>query len=453
MFDDTLAAIATPPGHGAIAIVRLSGKDAWRIAGQLVRTRRPPQHWRPGQCVHGWVEGLDEVLVLPFAGPRSATGEDVIEIHTHGSPWVCRRVLDLCLQHGARLAEPGEYTRRAFLLGKMDLSQAESVLDLICAQGDAMAEAATANLRYRTFGRHVETLQTALRQLQAQVVASIDFPDEVDEPPRQTLAQTLAQLRQQVAALLAASRRSQWVRQGCPVAVLGRPNAGKSSLFNALLTADRAIVSEIPGTTRDVLTEVLVLAGVPITLLDTAGIRPTAERIEQLGIARSWEAARHAALILYLLDVTTCMVDGQLPEEDSRLLAELPADVPVLRLANKIDLPHPAGGVPDGWLPVSMHTGAGMTQVLGWLEAQVGQVLQAEWAQAQWVLTQRQLHCLEALATHLDEASHISQQPSLPLDVLSVPVSDALRVLGQLLGQDATEAVLTEVFQQFCVGK
>jgi tRNA modification GTPase len=461
----TIAAIATAPGQAAIGIVRISGPEAFSIAQAL--WWKPDQPFQPGRIYHGWIVDrsapeatgkpalVDEVVALFFRGPNSYTGEDVVEFQGHGGDFLLQRILNLCFEAGALPAPPGEFTKRAFLAGKMDLTQAESVMDLIAARGDAMARLATANLRARTLGRQLERMREAIIAVQAQIVASVDFPDEVDEPERSGLVLGIRPVLSEAQAMAAASRRNRFVREGLKVAILGQPNAGKSSLFNALLASERAIVTEIAGTTRDVLTETLHVAGVPLTLMDTAGIREADNVVERLGIERTWLVADEAHLVLYLVEARQLigLAEGVFPEPDAEPITRLPQGTPRLMLANKSDLMADKPLLRADVMPISALTGEGMAELIAWLSRQIRQLAGGEAEADRVALNHRQTACLERMIESLMQAESDLAEPSLPLDVVTVPLTDALRQLDALMGRDTAEEVLDSVFSQFCVGK
>jgi tRNA modification GTPase len=452
----TIVAIATARGTGGVAIIRISGTASWQIARTLFS--KPDLPFAHGRFYHGWILDpfsptqppamIDEVLLLFFKSPKSFTGEDVVEIHCHGGEFLSRKILDLCFQAGAQPAQAGEFTKRAFLSGRIDLTQAESVMDLISAQGEAMVQLASSNLKNRSLGHYIDAIGEQIIAIQSKIVASVDFPDEVDEPDRGELTQALNSLLDRVAALEASSQRNRMAREGVQVALLGMPNSGKSSLFNALLASERSIVTEIAGTTRDVITETLHLAGVPVTLIDTAGIRETAQAIEMMGIERSWQAAESAQAILYVYDVTQGLC-----AEDERILSRLPS-ARVLRLANKMDRANGHQPLSAQDRPVSAQSGQGLEGVLHWLEGQITADAQAaDEAALAIALNQRQRQCLASVRENLVHAQETLRSRHLPLDIVTVPLTDALRNLDALMGRDTAEDVLTSVFQQFCVGK
>ncbi|MBV8062662.1 MAG: tRNA uridine-5-carboxymethylaminomethyl(34) synthesis GTPase MnmE, partial [Nevskia sp.] len=359
LYFDTIAAIATPLGIGGVGIVRLSGPEALAIAAGVLRRRAGdgageplsladvPSHTahyglvvRPGSD-----EILDEVLALVMRAPRTFTGEEVVELQGHGGPLVLQCVLQAVLQAGARLARPGEFTQRAFLHGRLDLTQAEAVLDVIHSKTGAGLRAANEQLMGH-LARPIEALRQRLIWLQARLEAAIDYPDEIDDLPAAEMAGLLAAARAEIERLLATAAAGRIWREGVPLAIVGRPNVGKSSLLNALLRQDRAIVTDIPGTTRDLVSEATALGGIPVKLVDTAGIRSSQDLVETLGIERTYQAMADADLTLIVIDVSD-------PHpEDGALVARAPSRLVVY---NKSDLYPNAHG-----LAVSALTGEGI---------------------------------------------------------------------------------------------
>ena len=461
LLEPTIAAIATAPGAAGIGVIRVSGELAWQIGKQLLASTRQIE---AGRFYHGWVvnpenadETIDEVLLLVFKTPQSFTGEDVIEIHCHGSDVICQQILELCIQQGARHAEPGEFSKRAFLNGKIDLLQAESIMDLVSANATNQTKLATANLKNRSLSTQLEQLRQRLIETQAPIVASVDFPEEVDEPNRRAIAKSLDTENEWIASLLARSAKNQVIRDGYRVALLGRPNAGKSALFNALLAQDRAIVTDIAGTTRDVLTEGFSLNGIHVTLMDTAGIRESENQVEVLGIARTWNALDEANAVLYIVDLQEGVID-----EDLSILKKLSQHHRLAVVGNKQDAAKPeateqlqenaARQALTNALIASATTGHGLPGIYQWITEGITQT-GIEASQGAVSLNTRQHDCLETLTEHLRDAKSSAEQVALPIDVITVPLTDAIRQIDTILGNDPTEAVLDSVFAQFCVGK
>jgi tRNA modification GTPase len=458
--DDTIAAISTPIGEGGIGIVRLSGPQAPEILGRLFRpTRQPVGELGPRLLHYGHVvdpadgQIVDEVLAVHMPAPQTYTRQDVVEIQGHGGIVALRRILALCLRLGARLAEPGEYTARAFLHGRLDLAQAEAVLDIIQARTDVSLRAAMGQLAGRLSGR-LRDVRAGLLEVLAYLEASLDFAE--DEIPEREIGPDLVRAGDDLRALLAEAERGIVYRQGVRVAIVGRPNVGKSSLLNRLLRTNRAIVTDIPGTTRDTLEETLNLEGVPVVLVDTAGIATaTEDPIERLGIERSRAALDQADLALLVLDA------GEPPGGADREIAALLNGKPAIVVLNKIDLPagkgrQAAGGaatlVPAApSVPVSALTGAGLDD----LEAAIVEAVFTGRAIANGtplVTSQRHKEALCRALEHV-EAAHAAHDEGRWPDLVAIDVSAAVRALGEITGQTASEELVETIFASFCIGK
>jgi tRNA modification GTPase len=440
VYDDTIVAIATAAGEAGIGVVRLSGPTSLEIARALFRPGSRSCAYESHRLYHGHVveadDVVDEVLLAYMQAPRSYTAEDVVEIHGHGGPAPLERILHLVLRHGARLAGPGEFTLRAFLNGRLDLPQAEAVADVIQARSDASLRLAVNQLSGR-LSRAVDETRRAVVSVLAQLEANIDFSED-DVPPAST-TRLLAELRAARAGLcrlLDASSEGILYRRGARVAIAGRPNAGKSSLLNALLRSNRAIVTPIAGTTRDTIEETINLGGLPVVLVDTAGITATVDPVEAIGVERSWQAIDHADLVLFVYDAAA----GWTPA-DAELL---PSDKPVLLVANKSDLA--TGG--DG-LPVSALTLAGLPA----LEAELRRRL-APSASVDDILVNNLRHktLLEAAERHLRDAMQ-SLEDRRAADFVCIDLRGALSALGTITGADVSESLLDEIFSRFCIGK
>ncbi len=438
---DTIAALATPAGAGAVALVRVSGPEAVGIAARIFRGSKPLADLLAGRVARGRIEHegsvLDEVLVTVFRAPRSYTGEDVVEISGHGGVVVAQSVLRAVLQAGARAAEPGEFTRRAFLNGKLDLTQAEAVMDLIAARGEASAKAAAAQLEGR-LGQVTEQLrQDALTAL-AHVEAFIDFPEEgIDPESGRALHQRVAGLLSSVKQLLATADEGRMLREGVRLVIHGEPNVGKSSLLNLLLGYDRAMVSEIPGTTRDTIEENLTLRGIPFRIIDTAGLRESDDPLELEGMRRTQRKLEEADVMLRVVDVSSA---GSIAGADAR-------EVVVL---NKIDLA-PQAQVPEGAVPLCCLDGRGLDQLVAAIIertdlsslARLGDIV---------AVNARHQQCLQKAQTYLEEALFSLDRGDAP-ELTAVELRAAVASIGEITGAVDTEDLLDTIFGRFCIGK
>jgi tRNA modification GTPase len=454
---DTIAAVSTPPGRGGIGIVRLSGQEAASIAAQLVSLRQPLEHARARLAdvldeADAGGERIDEAVVTWFAGPNSYTAEDLVEIAAHGSPVVLKLLLRRALDLGARLAEPGEFTQRAFLAGKLDLTQAEAVRDLIEAQTLTQARQAASQMG-GALSRRVQPMKQSLVDLIALLEAGIDFAeDDVDVTPKSEIVRRIAALTPSLAALEASFARGRIVHDGLTMAIVGRPNAGKSSLFNRLVEHDRAIVTATPGTTRDLVTERISLDGIPLELVDTAGLREAFEEVEQLGIARSREALADAALVLVVLDATQPLND-----EERSLLAAVEGR-PAIVAVNKSDLAANDGAEGDlsaaqsagiAALPTSALTGEG----IGTLRERILALVSGGAASEPGLLTSlRHQQAIAAARAALSDAAHANES-GIPHEMILIDLYRGLWALDSLTGQTTPDDILNLIFSTFCIGK
>ncbi|MEW6724985.1 MAG: tRNA uridine-5-carboxymethylaminomethyl(34) synthesis GTPase MnmE [Bacillota bacterium] len=454
MIEDTIVALATPPGEGAIGIVRLSGPAALAIArGFWHGAKVIPRRVQVGTVREPSGEIVDEVILIYMPGPHSFTGEDVVELHGHGSPLALRRIMELCLAGGARLARPGEFTERAFVHGRLDLTQAEAVIDIIRASSEGALRAASGQLS-GVLRRQVEQWCQSLVGMLATIEASIDFPDDVEEVDRAELWRELDGLVHEVARVRSTWRQGRILREGMRLAIVGRPNVGKSSLLNRLLREERAIVTDIPGTTRDTVEEQISLAGVPVRLVDTAGLRETADPVERIGVERAYREVERADLVLLVVEAA-----GGLTPEDSAIAAQIPPEVPVVVVINKTDLAPTLEGKERlagevgarAVIAVSAWSGAGLDQ----LEETIRHlVLGGELPPQESAVVANQRHFTE-LATaerHLAEAIE-ALQGQAALDVVSIDLREAWMSLGRITGKEVTDEVINEIFSRFCVGK
>jgi tRNA modification GTPase len=461
---DTIVAISTPPGRGGIGIVRLSGPLAASIAIQLVRLRQPLEHGRArladvldeaadlAAADSGVDEGrIDEAVVIFFGAPHSYTSEDLVEIAAHGSPVVLELLLGRALKLGARLARPGEFTERAFLSSKLDLTQAEAVRDLIEAQTLTQARQAASQMG-GALSRRVGPVKQALVELIALLEAGIDFAeDDVEVTPEAEIARRIGELTPPLSALEASFARGRIVHDGLTLAIVGRPNVGKSSLFNCLVERDRAIVTATPGTTRDTVSERISLEGIPLELVDTAGLREglhgSLEEAEQLGIRRSREALADAALVVVVLDATEPLND-----EERRLLAAVEGR-PALVAVNKSDLMEAGRALPDcaglPTLATSALTGDGIAE----LRKRILELATGGAAAEPGILTslRHQQAIAAALAALADAAQ--ANASSIPHEMILLDLYRALWALDSLTGQTTPDDILNLIFSTFCIGK
>ena len=443
---ETIAAISTPAGEGAIALVRVSGVDAIAAADKIFRGKEKPsrfvsqvQHF--GEILDEADRLIDQVMVSIHRAPASYTGEDLVEISCHGGALVSAKVLEACLCAGARAARPGEFTERAFLNGKMDLTQAEAVIDLIRAKTDLALRSATEQLEGR-LGENIRKIRDQLISLLAHIDASIDFPEEGIAPDEgKTLRARLDSVREEIAALLATADQGRILREGVRVVIYGATNAGKSSLLNRLLGYDRVIVSQTHGTTRDTIEETVNLDGVPIRLLDTAGLRASASELEREGIARTEKSLQLADLRLHIADRNA----PRPPHFDERA-----GEANEIVVLNKSDLPENSDWKNFRALRISCVTGEGLPQLQKEILARITrQNLRPESTVA---INTRHRDCLRRALESCDRA-RAALGKTLSAEYVAVDLNDALRAVGEVIGAVDVEKILDSVFGQFCIGK
>jgi len=442
---DIIAAIATAPGRAGIGIVRVSGPRLDELAQRLVGRRLAPRHAVLANFLGSDQQIIDYGLALYFPAPHSYTGEDVLELQGHGGPVVLTLVLRRCLELGARLAEPGEFTRRAFLNDKVDLAQAESVADLIDASTVRAARCALRSLR-GAFSERIARLTQALTELRMLVEATLDFPEEeVDALETADSARRLAELREELLRVEQASEQGSLLREGMHIVLAGQPNVGKSSLLNRLAGEELALVTEIPGTTRDAIRQSIDLDGVPAHVIDTAGLRDSADPVEKLGIARTWSAIEKADLVLLIMDCRS----GE-TAADRRILERLPRALPRVTVLNKIDLTDhpPAKETRDGsaFLWLSAKTGEGVELLRDALLQAGGWRGEAE---GLFMARERHLQALSVTRAHLERASENLGHWELFAEELRL----AQKALGTITGEVTPEDLLGEIFSRFCIGK
>ena len=453
----TIVAIATAiaPQQGSVGIVRLSGGGAVAIARTLFYAPGQ-QPWESHRILYGQVrqphsrQPVDEALLLLMLAPRSYTREDVVEFHCHGGLMAVQQVLQLCLNQGARLAEPGEFTLRAFLNGRLDLTQAEGVADLVAAQSTLAARTALAGVQGKLMAP-IRQLRSTCLDVLAEVEARVDFEDDLPPLDEGAVRAQVAAVLGEVEHILATAEAGQLLRTGLKVAIVGRPNVGKSSLLNAWSRCDRAIVTDLPGTTRDVVESQLVVGGIPIQVLDTAGIREASDPVEQLGIARSRQVAQGADLVLLTIDAAAGWTAA-----DQRLYASV-GDRGVIVVVNKVDLVA-AAALADLELPAGLpvvHTAAAQHQGIDALEQAILSAIHSDrltTGNLEFTVNQRQGAALTEARNALSQVQETIEN-QLPLDFWTIDLRAAIAALGQITGDEITESMLDEIFSRFCIGK
>ena len=460
---DPIVAIATAPGRGAVGIVRVSGRGLLPLARALTGRTLAPRHATYGAFLEADGSPIDHGLALYFPSPQSYTGEDVLELQAHGGPVVLQLLLARCLQAAAevdaatgapllprlRLARPGEFTERAFLNDKLDLAQAEAVMDLIDASTEQAARSASRSLA-GVFSREIEQLTEGLIQLRMLIEATLDFPEEeIDVLSAHDVRGQLSQLQQTLAGVQGRARQGALLREGIQVVIAGQPNAGKSSLLNALAGAELAIVTPIAGTTRDVVRQTIQIEGVPLHVLDTAGLRDAGDEVERIGIERAWQHIERADAVLWLHDLMR-QDDADYAAGEAHIAARLPAGVPVLHLWNKHDAA-PKAAIPADGIALSAKTGEGLAalrqrllQLAGW-QGGAGEGL--------FIARQRHLQALARAAAHLEAAGAHLVGAAPMLDLLAEELRLAQNALGEITGEFSADDLLGVIFARFCIGK
>jgi tRNA modification GTPase len=457
--EDTISAVATAVGEGGIGIVRVSGPQALVIADKLfcsavgkISSQTSSQHALYGRVVDGLTgEVIDEAIVLIMRGPHSYTCEDVVEFQCHGGPVPLRKLLQATLAAGARLAEPGEFTKRAFLNGRIDLTQAEAVIDVIRAKTEASLKVAVNHLS-GTLSQQIKTIRNELLHMIAHLEAAIDFPEEDIEAVSAGQVQAwIEPVISQVSKLLVTSHSGRILRDGLKTVIIGKPNVGKSSLLNALLKEQRAIVTAIPGTTRDSIAEYVNVRGIPLKIIDTAGIRETQDLVEKIGVAKSRELIKEADLILVILDRSEAL------SSEDRQVIEITANYKGFILLNKADLPAVLGyedvkKLAVDWpiIQLSLETGEGLEQLEQQIvdEVYAGQIS----SEADYVNNVRHVNCLKQAEQQLKDAL-VAIEQGLPIDCIVVDLRGAWEVLGDIIGDTVGDDLIDQIFSQFCIGK
>ncbi|QIR38036.1 tRNA uridine-5-carboxymethylaminomethyl(34) synthesis GTPase MnmE [Tolypothrix sp. PCC 7910] len=455
----TIAAIATAvvPQQGSVGIVRVSGSQAIAIA-QILFHAPGGQVWESHRILYGYIRHpqskklVDEALLLIMQAPRSYTREDVVEFHCHGGIMAVQQVLQLCLENGARLAQPGEFTLRAFLNGRLDLTQAEGIADLVGARSPQAAQTALAGLQGK-LAHPIRQLRAKCLDILAEIEARIDFEEDLPPLDDKAIISAIDGIAAEISQLLATKDKGELLRTGLKVAIVGRPNVGKSSLLNAWSRSDRAIVTDLPGTTRDVVESQLVVGGIPVQVLDTAGIRETEDQVEKIGVERSRRAASAADLVLLTIDAFTGWTAG-----DQEIYEQV-QHRPLILVINKIDLVTTDIGnnlqsqIPN--IKSQIFTAAAQNQGIEDLETAILEIVKTGKVQAadlDLAINQRQAAALTKAKISLEQVqATITQQ--LPLDFWTIDLRDAIHALGEITGEEVTESVLDKIFSKFCIGK
>lgn len=456
--EDTIAAIATAPGEGGIGVVRISGEKSKEILEKIFLKKNSEKDLVPRMMHYGFVrnnfsgELIDEVMAVYFKAPYSYTAEDVVEIQCHGSMVSLRKILSLVLKNGARIAESGEFTKRAFLNGRLDLSQAEAVIDLIRAKSDKSFDVALNQLE-GNFSKEIRKIRAELMNSLVNITVNIDYPDEdIEQLTFENLVSDLTSVRVKVEKMLQTSNTGRIMSEGLKISIIGKPNVGKSSLMNALLKETRAIVTSVPGTTRDTIEEMLTIRGIPVKLTDTAGIRQTEDIIEKIGIEKSKEAFNNADLIIFMADRSRV-----LDEEDFSILSHI-GEKKAIVILNKTDLPKAFDETEiEKLLPkaciieASVANGEGIEELENVVENLVygGEVKQSD---SMMVTNVRHKNLLEEADSSLADAIEMAKACQ-PLELLEIDASRAYECLGAIIGEAVEEDIINEVFARFCLGK
>lgn len=437
--NDTISAIATASGIAAVGIIRISGNESFEIANKIFKSNKGKNilNLKPGQAIYGQVidanELIDEAILLSFRAPNSYTTEDIIEIQTHGGPAILKKVLELTITHGARLAKAGEFTLRAFLNDRIDLVQAESILNLVNAQSDSARRNAAMGLN-KELSKKLDLIQTEITKVYASIQAVFDYPEE--GVPDAQFKEPLLSTIEIIGKLLKTAKAGKISQRGAKLAIIGKPNVGKSSLLNALLGFERSIVSNIPGTTRDYLEVMLDINGVPVLAIDTAGIRETQDIIEEQGVIAALDIAKNADLVLYLFDASQDLdnfdYDGLEPSRS-------------IIIANKIDLLNNITKFDSNIQKISVINNEGLEELKDLIkEKLIGDLSSTEL----WISTERHEEALKQVKAHLEQALRVSE------DLASIDLEIALKTLAEITGRsEISEEALEYIFANFCVGK
>lgn len=453
--EDTIAAISTAQGTGGIGIIRISGEKAFYIADGIFKGKKPFDAIRSHSITFGKIidpqngEKIDEVLISKMKKPNTFTRENIVEINCHGGLTVIRKILELVVKQGARLAEPGEFTKRAFLNGRIDLSQAEAVIDLINSKTFESSKAALSQLEGK-LSEKIKAARNRLIELIAHIEVTIDYPEhDIEEITGKMVYDEIKDVRYNLTQIVKDFERGKVIREGVNVVITGRPNVGKSSLLNGLVGKNKAIVTDIPGTTRDIIEEYININGIPVRLIDTAGMRETEDEVERIGVERAERALEHADLVLMLLDSS----EG-INEEDFKILGKI-GDTRAIILLNKVDMGNKING---SLLPseikkirISVKEGIGMDELE---EAIIGLIIKGGINTGNEVLVTNIRHksLIDKAISDINEACG-SYECSMPLDCITIDIKNAAESLGQITGESVSEDVMQSIFSKFCIGK
>ncbi|MFK7692282.1 tRNA uridine-5-carboxymethylaminomethyl(34) synthesis GTPase MnmE [Paenibacillus sp. HJGM_3] len=458
MITDTIGAISTPLGEGGIAVIRVSGPDAIPAVDRLFQTKTRLSEADTHTVHYGHIldpetkERVEEVLVTLMRGPRSFTTEDVVEVSCHGGLISVKKVLGLILEQGVRLAEPGEFTKRAFLNGRIDLTQAEAVIDLIRAKSDRAFKVALKQVE-GTLSRQVKELRYQLVELMAHIEVNIDYPEhDVEELTGSFIRERCTQAIERIEQLLKTAEQGKVLREGIVTAIVGRPNVGKSSLLNAMAQENKAIVTDIPGTTRDIIEEIVNVNGIPLKLLDTAGLRETTDLVEQIGVEKSRTALSDADLIILVLNQSEPL------HEDERALLDQIADRQTIVVMNKSDLPSQLDEAylrdrvaEDRLVRMSVREGQGLDA----LERAISAIFfsgELESGDLTYVSNVRHIHLLKQAKRALEDG-RTSSESGVPIDLIQIDIRNAWESLGEMIGDSVGDSLIDQIFSQFCLGK
>ncbi len=456
VYSDTITAISTPLGEGGIGIVRLSGKDAFSIVKKVFKTKN--KELKSHKLIYGKIVNpedekiVDEVLVSFMSAPHTYTREDIVEINCHGGIVPLRKILELCLKQGARMAERGEFTQRAFLNGRIDLTQAEAVMDIIRAKTDAGREIAVSQIEGKLYDK-IKDIKEKIVGLLALVEVNLDFPEEdIEEVTVEKIKKSTKDIVAEIEEILETADDGIIFREGLKTTIIGKPNVGKSSLLNALLKEQRAIVTEIPGTTRDILEEVISIRGVPLRVIDTAGIRKTKDVVEKIGVERAEKAVRESDLVLFIVDAKVGI------EEEDRTIMEMLKNKKSIFIINKIDLVD-SEKVEEiikkidkrPVIKASFKYGSGLKKLE---ESILNLVFKGEITPAESILinNSRQKGSLEKAKKNISEALQ-GMEEEIPLDLITIDLRRGWEFLGEITGEALEEGILNKIFSEFCIGK